>query len=149
MVAPYVLPLDTTKLINGQHTITAIVYDVAGNTANDNIIVNVQNSDSKDFPAYLSYQQKKDTGWGSGAQYSATLTNKGTRPITDFKIKFLVPRTNINLWNVEVTASDTQSVTIGLPLWKKSLAPGEVLSLGFVIMPEVEPRVSFISATQG
>ena len=147
--SPFVFLLDTTKLSNGQHTIVAIVYDDAGNTASDNITVTVQNSsDNTGFPIYLSYQQKKDSGWGSGAQYSATLTNKGTKYINDFKIKFLVQPANIDLWNVSVNSSDSQSVTIGFPSWTKSLAPGEILSFGFVISPEVEPKVSFISATQ-
>lgn len=101
------------------------------------------------FPSYLSYQQKKDSGWGTGAQFSGTLKNQGTKPVSNLKIKFLVPPSKINLWNVSIIASDSQSVTVGLPSWKGSLAPGEVYSLGFVIQPEMAPSVTFISASQG
>lgn len=147
--APFVLSLDTTKLSNGQHNLTAIVYDDKGNTANSKVTINVQNFESTNFPAYLSYQQKKDSGWLNGGQYSCTLQNKGTKTINDLKIKFLVPLTNIYLCNVSTISSDSQSVTVSLPSWKKSLAPGETLSFGYVIHPDVEPKVSFVSATQG
>lgn len=149
LTAPFVLPLDTTKLANGQYTITAVVYDDAGHTANDNVIVNVQNTESDELPAYLSYQQKKASVWNGGAQYNCTLKNQGTTAITDLKIKYLVPSKNIYVYNVTIVSSDHQSVTIGLPYWKRSLEPDETFSFGFVIQPDEEPRVSFVSATQG
>lgn len=115
--------------------------DAGGGGGNDS-------SNITHFPAYLSYQQSKDTGWGSGAQFSCLLKNQGTKTVSHLKIQFLVPPSKISLWNVAVIASSSQSVTISLPSWKESLAPGEVYSFGFVIQPEVEPSVAFISASE-
>ncbi len=102
----------------------------------------------KNFPSNLAYHQTKDTGWVTGAQFNATLTNQGQTALSNIRIKFEVPPSTIQIWNVDVIASDSQSVTIGLPGWKTALLPGEVFSLGFVIQPEIEPSVNFISMTQ-
>ena len=145
VTAPFAFLLDTTKLSDGQHTITAIVYDAAGNHASTNIAVNVQNSIPTDFPSYLIYKQSKDSGWGSGAQYSATLKNIGAKTLSHLRIKFHVPPANLYLWNVSIVAYDSQSVTISFPTWHPYLAPGEVLDFGFIIQPEQEPLVTFVS----
>ncbi len=41
--APYLIALDTTKLTNGSHTLTAIAYDTSNNSANTTSILNIQN----------------------------------------------------------------------------------------------------------
>jgi len=44
--SPYTFSLDTTKLSNGTHNLSAIAYDTSNNTASFSISVNVQNADT-------------------------------------------------------------------------------------------------------
>lgn len=48
--APYMITLDTTKLSNGNHQLTAIAYDAANNSAHHSIFIQVNNAT---FPSTL------------------------------------------------------------------------------------------------
>jgi hypothetical protein len=50
--APFILTLDTKKLINGTHTLTAHAFDAAGNKGvSSNVTINVDNASGKDTEA--------------------------------------------------------------------------------------------------
>lgn len=78
--SPYIFALDTTKLSNGTHQLTAVAYDTSGNTASSTIKVNVGNL----FGIYVNcggntvnYDDKiwnKDNGFTSSLVGSSTLS---------------------------------------------------------------------------
>ena len=51
--APFSLTLDTTTLANGNHTIEAVAYDAAGNSATASLVVRVGNSPSGGLGPFL------------------------------------------------------------------------------------------------
>ncbi len=75
--APYSGSLDTTKLENGDHTLTAVAYDAQGKTATSQVSFKVQNgttsgggSGSATRPANLLFWSGFENGVGLGPIYS-------------------------------------------------------------------------------
>src|SRR5438067_1759461 len=79
--------IDTTKFANGAHTLTATVSDSSGNTRNDVISVNVQNSGSTPSPtptpsASLPAGGKAVTTFHSAGLYWTPTSNPGSAGCT-------------------------------------------------------------------
>jgi hypothetical protein len=77
-VVPYVLPLDTTKLLNGLHSFTAVARDAAGNhTTSSAVSVTVSNAT---LPVISAQPANQSVTAGQTATFSVTAT--GTAPLT-------------------------------------------------------------------
>ncbi len=79
---PYAFSLDTTTLTNASHTLTARAYDAAGNVANSNVTVTVNNPTASLPDVVVSAVNVTPASPKSGDQviFSAVIQNQGSGP---------------------------------------------------------------------
>lgn len=115
--APYSIPWDTTTVMTGSHTITAIATDTSGNTASTSITVTV-NQDFDGIPPTVGI-----TTPANGATVAGTITVSATATdnVTVASVQFILD--NVNYGSSLIVAPysfswDTSTVANGNHTWK-------------------------------
>ena len=80
--------------------------------------------------AMPSYQLVQD--WGSGFQAGITLDNRGTTPITDWKVSFDSSAQISSVWDAKIVSHVGSTYTISNAGWNGTLEAGRSVAFGFI-----------------
>lgn len=138
--APYVATVDSTQLPNGQHTLSAVAYNTAGNSAKSVVTVIVDNVASNKLYINAGGSAVTDTctnvAWQADQYYSggSTYTNStlstclGVYTTERFgNFSYTIPVTNGNKW-VILKFSEIYFSTVGARVFNVSINGQKVLS---------------------
>jgi len=70
--------------------------------------------------------------WNTGFTASLTITNDEARTFQDWQLEFDMPAKITSLWNATLVSHVGNHYVVRHPSWDADLAPGEVVTIGFV-----------------